>query len=143
MEGTCFAVCVPVSKEDIEKGTQHVEVRQVNPNVGKLQMLYEMIGTDIVEIVRPQYLPDPYVMVVDEEGLLRDTPVMNPVGSLLYGTYEHGQPIVGNIVFMFEKFGSDGPDLFWMTEEEARAFATGILDSAMREAAKAAIKAKR
>lgn len=135
-----FAVCVPVTKEDIEDGKQHVEVRQVDVNKGKLENLYEMIGTDIVEKVSAKYLPEPYVMMVDEEGLLRDNPVMNPVGSLLYGAYEHGQPIVGNIVFMRLDYSPEGPDLFWMDEDEAMRFAGEILDASMTKAARAALK---
>lgn len=140
MENRNFAVCMPVTQEDIETGEQHVEVRQIAEGADKLTALYEMIGTDIVERVRPKYLPEPYVMMVDENGLLREHPVMNPVGSLLYGAYEHGQPIVGNIVFMRQDYGPEGPDLFWMTEDEAHKFASEILDSAMTEAARAAIK---
>lgn len=140
MENRNFAVCVPVTQEDIKTGEQRVEVRQIAEGVDKLAALYEMIDTDIVERVRPMYLPEPYVMMIDENGLLRDNPVMNPVGSLLYGAYEHGNPIVGNIVFIRQDYGPEGPDLFWMTEDEAQKFASGILDSAMTEAARAALK---
>lgn len=140
MENRCFAVCVPVTVQDMKNGSQKVEVRQVDTSAGKLPVLYELVKTDIIETVHPKYLPEPYVMIVDEEGLLRDTPVMNPVGSLLYGTYEHGQPIVGNIVFMRMDFGPEGPDLSWMDEDEARRFADEILDSAMTKAVVKAAK---
>ena len=37
------------------------------------------------------------VMLVDEEGLLKGLPV-NTFGSVMYGTAEHGHPIVGDLI---------------------------------------------
>ena len=37
------------------------------------------------------------VMLVDEEGLLKGLPV-NIFGSVMYGTAEHGHPIVGDLI---------------------------------------------
>jgi len=39
------------------------------------------------------------IMIVDEEGRLKNRP-MNAIGSLLYGTLQHGQPIVGDIILV-------------------------------------------
>ena len=37
------------------------------------------------------------IMLVDEEGLLKRLP-MNVFGSFMYGTAEHGHPIVGDLI---------------------------------------------
>lgn len=53
-----------------------------------------------IEIVKPRGVLDdgrPLVMVVDEEGLVKNRP-LNPMGCALYGTVVHGQPIAGPIV---------------------------------------------
>ena len=70
-----------------------------------------------IEHVRPRYLytdwggvikaVDPYEtegmvsMLIDEEGMYHDLPVNN-VASLLYGFFDHGHPIVGNVLFVGE-----------------------------------------
>lgn len=64
------------------------------------------IGTEIcgyIETVHPKYLPEGFCMVVNDEGLLRGLP-LNRFASLLYGTPEHGQPIVGTAVILREGF---------------------------------------
>lgn len=38
------------------------------------------------------------IMIVDESGLLKQLPE-NMLGCVLYGTYEHGHPIVGDLIF--------------------------------------------
>lgn len=76
--------------------------------------LYKTIGEDVggyIEIVHPEMLFAPYVMVVNEEGLLQDLR-LNLLGSKLYGTPRHGYAIVGNVVFMKEGINEDGePDI--------------------------------
>lgn len=62
--------------------------------------LREVIG-GYIEVVRPKGLKPPLCMIVDEEGILKGLPV-NVLGSALYGTLEHGHPIVGDIVIMQE-----------------------------------------
>ena len=68
----------------------------------------ELVG-GLIEIVRPRRLGKPYCMIVNEEFLLQGLPV-NPVGSYLYATDEHGHPICGNIIIMKEH-GEDIIDL--------------------------------
>lgn len=46
-------------------------------------------------------------MLVDEEGLLKDSEI-NLVGSYLYETDKHGAPIVGNILFVGERIDEFG-----------------------------------
>lgn len=67
---------------------------------------YETIGKAVggwIEVVHPKGLPDPFCMVVNEEGLLHGLP-LNLFGCILYDTVRHGNPIVGNIVILKEGF---------------------------------------
>lgn len=44
------------------------------------------------------------IMLVDEEFLLRNPmPDYNIIGSYLYGSMQHGNPILGNILFVAEE----------------------------------------
>lgn len=55
-------------------------------------------------------------MLVDEEGRFKDnTP--NMVGSYLYETDCHGQPIMGNILFVGEEWCDDGVDFCGIEEK--------------------------
>ena len=56
-----------------------------------------------IEMVHPKYLPEGLCMVVDDEGRLKGSAINN-IASVLYGTPEHGQPIVGNAVILREGF---------------------------------------
>lgn len=82
---------------------------------------YKSIGEAVdgwIEIVRPVRLGRPYCMVVNEEGLLRNLP-MNALGSYLYGTDTHGNPIVGDIVLLKEGINSDGEyDFLGLNEQD-------------------------
>lgn len=71
------------------------------------QTLKEAIG-GWIELIHPRGLRPPLVMIGDEEALLKENPQLNVVGSVLYGTLEHGHPICGTIVIMAEGFNSDG-----------------------------------
>lgn len=48
-------------------------------------------------------------MLIDEEGMLKENDP-NLIGSYLYEADRHGCPIMGNILFVGEKWGSDGID---------------------------------
>lgn len=71
-----------------------------------------------IETVRPRGLDRPYMMLVNEEGLLHDLP-LNMVGSFFYQTHLHGQPIVGNIILMKEGYRDGEPDIVGLDEDEA------------------------
>ena len=82
--------------------------------------LYRTVGKAVggwIEIVRPGGLKKPYVMVVNEEGLIKGLSA-NLTGCLLYGTSAHGSPIVGNIVIMKEGWTDEGMDLLGLADEE-------------------------
>jgi len=124
-----FAVCIPL---DPTAPADQVPcyIHAVDAAFPTLDVLHEMVCTDIVEVVHPKYLPEPYVMIVDENGLLREHPVVNRIGSLLYGSFEHGHPIVGNVVFMKQ----DRADLLWMDQDEATRFVEKVLEKALNAA---------
>lgn len=74
-----------------------VDVKNGYPELGR------EIGADLVEVVRivPELgVPKGIVMLVDEEGLLKEKPVCNPVASCFYGTLNHGHPIMGDVLLI-------------------------------------------
>ena len=75
-----------------------------------LDSLQKEVG-GYIEVVHPKYLPEGLCMVVDDEGLLKGSPVNN-IASILYGTPEHGQPIAGNAVILGER------DFVSLTEDD-------------------------
>lgn len=78
-------------------------------NGSMLEGLQQIVG-GYIEIVSPVNLDDPLRLVCNEEGLLKELPV-NVVGSLLYGTLQHGYPIVGNIAILQEGWRDGEPDI--------------------------------
>lgn len=84
------------------------DVQEVNA------VLHEEVG-GFFEIVRPKGLQQPYVMICNEAGILMRLP-FNLIGSSLYGTPEHGAPILGNVVIMKE----EDEYLTGLDDEEAR-----------------------
>lgn len=85
--------------------------------------LYELIGNgcDMIEHVMPVRLYNELghsnhvkrsnskcvSMLIDEEGLLKDNET-NLIGSYLYGVDQHGQRIVGNVLFVTDVYEGDG-----------------------------------
>lgn len=55
-------------------------------------------------------------MLVDEEGRLKSNEI-NVLASYLYGADIHGQPIVGNVLFVGEKYDEDGDIGFCSIDE--------------------------
>lgn len=106
-----------------------LSVKLVKKPEGKedLDFCYEQIGCSMIQIVRPAGLDRPYVMVVDEEGLLTDQPTLNYLGSYLYGTQMHGIPIVGDVLIVCEI----GYDIALMPKEQAELVAMKMGDLAM------------
>lgn len=63
---------------------------------------------------------DDFCIVCDDEGMLVDAPELNAFGSALYGFYEHGQPLFGNILVMKNAYNDDGElETVGITEREA------------------------
>lgn len=95
-----------------------IEVVEASAKRTVLDQAYEMIDCRLIDVVYANGLPEPYVMVVDDEGLLVDEPRLNVIGSILYGMREHGQPIVGNAIIMKDVMTEDGKCLGWLTNKD-------------------------
>ena len=93
-----------------------------------LECLANAIGCKWVEVVRPKLLykllkqkpisrygDRNIVMIVDEEGWLKESPEINVIASFLYG--EPG--IVGDVLFVAEELTENGIDIAELTESEA------------------------
>ncbi len=83
--------------------------------------LYKTVGAAVggyIEHVHPMRLPRPFCMIVNEEGRLLDLP-LNHIGSYFYGTDQHGEPIVGNIVVMKDGYRNGEPDIVGLDDSEA------------------------
>ena len=94
------------------------EIRRVEYAPPHYDVIKEAVG-GWYEHVHPVGLDHPYSMMVNEEGLLLGLP-MNRLGSELYGTPRHGQPIVGDIVFLKDGYDGGEPDVVGLTEDEAQ-----------------------
>lgn len=92
----------------------------------ELDKFRNVIDCDCIEIVRPKFIPkyvnilNNIVMVVDGDGFARKKNV-NVLGSIFYGYYEHGCPIVGDVILMTERFTMDGPALYGLSDKDADA----------------------
>lgn len=92
--------------------------------------LYKTVGSAVggyIEHVKPARLRHPYCMIVNEEGRLLDLP-LNYVGSYFYGTDQHGEPIVGNIVIMKDGYRGGEPDIVGLSDVEAEQIKDVIVD---------------
>ncbi len=77
--------------------------------------LYESVEPVLegyMEIVHPVNLPEPFRMIVNEEGILKGLP-LNAVGTVWYEG-----AIVGNVIVMKQGMTDEGPDILGLTEEE-------------------------
>lgn len=83
--------------------TEHPQFVRPFVFAGKVPSLDEMQGAvgGLIEPCRQKALPG-VVMIVDEEGLLKEKPV-NMIGSALYREIGGTTPIVGDIILMPSK----------------------------------------
>lgn len=89
------------------------------PDEELLQFCYRAIECDCIELVYPEILPEPYVMVVDECGLMREAPVVNLIASYLNGAHKFNYPVVGNVLIMKTVTTDEGDDIAWLDYDEA------------------------
>ena len=79
--------------------------------------LYHSVGKVVdgfIERVKPAFLPRPFIIIVNEEGLLRKL-APNPVGCAWYSGL-----IVGDIVVMKDGITENGPDITGLSEDELK-----------------------
>ena len=84
------------------KVTTDNKISMVDVDFGNFKSIQKAIGGHF-ETVRTQLMVDYFsdasmIMLVDEEGLIKELPV-NALGCALYGTPQHGDPIVGDLIF--------------------------------------------
>ena len=82
--------------------------------------LYKTVGAAVggyIEHVHPMRLARPLCLIVNEEGRLRNLP-LNHIGSYFYGTDQHGEPIVGDIVIMKDGYRNGEPDIVGLEDAE-------------------------
>lgn len=90
--------------------------------------LHKTVGKAVgggIEHVKPIGLSSPYCMIVNDEGLLLGLPY-NIVGSALYGTHNHGCPIVGNIVLMKDGYRNGERDIVGLDDIDIQLMALDI-----------------
>ena len=87
----------------------------------------KQIGANFVESVHPRGLKEPYMFLCDEEGLFKNRPVVNFLGSWLYQTQDHGEPIVGDIMIVKEVSTPEGRDFDGLEAGEAEVMAEWLL----------------
>ncbi len=92
----------------------------------------QQIGCEWIENVYPRGLKEPYMMVVDEEGRLKERPVINFLASWLYEAQKHGNPICGNCLIMARVDTEDGPDIDGIPQIEAELLAKYLSDHLMK-----------
>lgn len=89
-------------KKKTVKVTTDNKISLIDVDFGNFKSIQQAIGGHF-ETVRTRlmvdYFKDPsMIMLVDEEGLIKGLPV-NATGCALYGTPQHGCPIVGDLIF--------------------------------------------
>lgn len=100
--------------------------------------LYQSVGDVVggyIEKVCPRGLKEPFCFLCNEEGLLKNLPI-NVMGSLWYGTLDHGQPIVGTIVVMKLGYRDGEPDIIGLEDseiDEIKSMVTVVSSGHMRE----------
>ena len=77
----------------------------------RLDWVKEQIGCEWVEVVNLPRFIENSCLLIDEEGLINtENPELNYIGSVLYGTPQHGSPIVGNALLCTTQYVGDGYD---------------------------------
>ena len=100
------------------------------PYEEKLQWYYKKIGCDCIDIVKPYGIEtvvdmyglkaymDKFCLIVDDEGMLKDNPKVNPIASLLYGADDHGQVLFGDVLVAKDEETEDGIETVGLDDSE-------------------------
>ncbi len=88
----------------------------------------KQIGADWIEPVHARGLKKPYLFLCDEEGKFKAKPVINFLGSWLYETHKHGEPIVGDILILKDVYRNGEPDFDGMEAGEADMMAEWLMN---------------
>ena len=115
-----------------------VRIIACNPEREMFDIAREAIGCDWIELVEAEPLAkDDLLMMIDEEGKLKPGgALINATASALYGTQQHGDPIMGNAVVV----RTNGENLELLTAGEAKQLAARmehVRDQALQKIAEA------
>lgn len=92
-----------------------IEVKDENEDF--IDIIKESIG-GWMEVVHPRNLKHPYIMVVDEEGLIKSKQ-LNLIGTKLYNYKNiNAGPIVGDVILTKIIYTDEGPDLGLLDDED-------------------------
>lgn len=112
-----------VSVHEFPVGTMSERNNELRELIGNRCELYEHVMphrlyTHLKMSNSPTKSPGQCVsMLIDEEGRLKPNKP-NMIGSYLYKTDEHGQPIMGNILFVGEFLSNDGIEFCGIAEDK-------------------------
>lgn len=95
-----------------------VEIDRVPFEQGTLDFYYKEIGCSCIDIVPCYGLSVKADLIIDDEGLFAELPILNPQASMAFGYLEHGQPIVGNAILVKPHETPDGVDETGFEPEE-------------------------
>lgn len=97
--------------------TQDIQIMICDPQRDMFDTARQAIGCDWIEIAEADPLAKQgMLMLIDEEGKLKPgAALINCTASHLYGSEEHGDPIIGNAMIV----KCSGEDLELMTKAEA------------------------
>lgn len=82
----------------------------------QLEAIHQEID-GFMELVRPKIFADKIVLLADDEGLLKGKH-FNQFASALYGYFQHGNPIVGDVLVVGIRWGNDGEEFRSLSSEE-------------------------
>ena len=117
--------------------TQEVRLLSCDPEKDLFDIGRKAIGCEWIELVEPDLLADHHlIMMIDEEGKFKDKCYVNCITSHLYGSEQHGDPIVGNAVIVKDC----DEHLELMTESEAKQLVT-VLEASRAESIEKVAKA--
>ena len=104
--------------------TQDVKIVECDPQEEMFDIARGIIGCDWIELVEPEPLAkDSCLLIIDEVGKLRDEDLpINCVASDLYGSDQHGDPIIGNA--MVVRAADERLEL--LTADEAKQLANSL-----------------
>lgn len=112
-----------MSIHDFPTGNHSKQNKALRELIGNGCELYEHVMprrlyTELHQKDHPTKIPGQCVsMLIDEEGRLKKGMVPNLIGSYLYETDKHSNPIMGNILFVGEEWSGDGTDFCGIEEE--------------------------
>lgn len=95
-----------------------VEIDRVPFERGTLDYYYKELECSCIDIVHAYGLSIDADIIVDDEALLKDKPIINPQASIAYGVLKHGQLIMGNAIICKPHFTPDGVDETGFEPEE-------------------------